>query len=438
MPRFIDLYIRELKNKRELLRNLLLTRSRLTLFESILPKYWRKLPSVEEFEGEIIAIDSSDATIEHRGGIVIHICRALALSNKGREERELKVTPFYSVDSINLTVFRNRMREHLEHVLAIKCIEKLPSESRSVILIDGSLYGRMAHLPRDSEIPGYQDFILDYINTYSELFRKAKRKNVLIIGISKDSRSRIYKRIILLEELVKKLEKSLAKRDVIQQILKAWNILWRNPRHALEKIKEIKEVPPWVEEFFREALSPRPDASLITSLIDKPGYTAPALLKTPAPALDSLANAIKRGELEKYIERSFSNAINDDVTVSMKALTILPKILEYPSIITFYYLPEKRDIPIRVDIPAWSLDEDLEDFPRFSILKDPVYEIKTVLNILSRLYAGPRHYNILMENVDFKVKLRMSDVLNIYEPILSKELDFLIEHTRDMRRVRYP
>lgn len=436
MPRFIDLYLKELKNKREILMKLLSPQDALTLYEVMFPKYWRDLPEAREFKGEIVAIDSSDATIEHRGGLIIHICRALALSNKGREERELKVTPFYSVDSLSLTVFRNRMREHLEHLLAIKCIEKI-SEG-SVILIDGSLYGRTAHLPKDSEIPGYQDFMLDYVNTYSELFGKAKRKKVLIIGISKDSRSKIYKRVILLEDFMKKLEKSLVRKEIIRQIVEAWNISWRNPRYALKKIREIREAPPWVEEFFQEALSPQPDISLITRFIGKPGYTIPVLLKTPAPALDSLVNAISRGELEKYIDRSFSYAIRENATVSEKALTILPKILEYPAIITFYYLPREGDIPLRIDVPAWSLEGDIEHFPRFSILKKFEDEVKRVLDVLNQLYAGPRHYNVLMESVDAKVKLRMTDVLNIYEPILSKELDFLIEHTRDMRRVRYP
>ncbi len=440
MPRFLDLYLEKLRDKRESLEKLLLlSRDSLELYQDLFRKYWRLLPQTEEFKGEVIAVDSSDGVIEHKEGVVIHICRALALSNRGIEERELEITPFYPTDNVGLTVFRSRMREHLEHILALKCLRKISSGDNSVILIDGSLYGRMAHLPKDSEIPGYQGFMLDYIRVYSELFEEAQEKNVLVIGLSKDSKSRIYKRVLLFEELTKKIGESSLGGEISCQIIEAWNALWKNPKQSLEKLKSIKGVPPWVKEMLREALAPRPDIQLITRLIDKPGYTVPALLKTPAPALDSLVNAIEKGELRKYIERSFSNAIAEaESVVYKKALKILPRILQYPDIVMFYYLPKKGDIPIRVDAPAWILGDNVKTSSRFAILEGFENRLEQLLSLLNQLYAGPRHYNVLMEDVDSKVKLRMSDILKIYEPILSKELDFLIEHTRDVRRVRYP
>ena len=120
-----------------------------------------------------------------------------------------------------------------------------------------------------------------------------------------------------------------------------------------------------------------------------------------------------------------------------KALRILPKILEYPDIVMFYLVPRKRDIPIRVDVPKWVVCLK-EDKGSMKILRDVDDELSWIISMLVDMYAGPRHYNVLMEQVDAKVKFKLQDIINVYEPLLSKELDFLIEHTRDMRRVRYP
>ncbi|MCD6457930.1 MAG: DNA double-strand break repair nuclease NurA [Thermoproteales archaeon] len=440
MPRFLDLYVEKIRNKKEAIKNLLsYSEDTLKFYKEIFRQYWRSLPRPVSSDAEIFAIDSSDGLIECREGITIHVCRALALSNNGIELRELEVYPFYSTSSIELVTFRSRVREHLEHVLALKCIEKFSSDRKlKVVILDGSLYGRMAHLPKDLEIPGHEDFMLDYIEIYHRLFVKAREKNVVIVGLSKDSRSRVYRRIMLFEEIIRRMQEKEINSSLYVFVREIWNDVWRNPKTALKKLDQVLGVPEWIKEILKEILKPRPDVQVISTLANDAGYILPALLKTPAPALDSLINAIKRNQLLEYIDKGFQKSfIEKGFKIYDKALRILPKILEYPDIVMFYLVPRKRDIPIRVDVPKWVVSLK-EDDGSMKILRDVDDELSWIISMLVDMYAGPRHYNVLMEQVDAKVKFKLQDIINVYEPLLSKELDFLIEHTRDMRRVRYP
>jgi hypothetical protein len=59
--------------------------------------------------------------------------------------------------------------------------------SRKAVLIDGSLYGRMMHLPVDSPVERDRDFLIEYMDVYSKLLDACRREDVLLIGVSKDS-----------------------------------------------------------------------------------------------------------------------------------------------------------------------------------------------------------------------------------------------------------
>jgi len=446
MPRFLDLFLHEVRQSKDRIKKLLtISKDKLQLYENLFPKYWNLLPAIQGFNGEVFAVDSSDGTIEYRDGVIIHICRALALSNTHKECRELKVNIFYDPRRRNdLIIFRSRMREHLEHLVSLKCLNSYHEDlDNRVLLLDGSLYGRISHLPKDSEIPGYQAFILNYIETYSNLLKKSREKNIPIIGVSKDSRSRLLGRILLTHKLKNYITHNPLNSETETAILSSWGEIWKRPRNALRKIEKLSKetpVPSEIKEVFKEALISRPDIQVVTSLIKEPGYTTPLILGIPSPALDPLLYALESGTLETYIENNFSKAlVEEGEEIIEKAEEILLKIFEYPAIYMFYYIPGKNEIPLRIDVPGWVLgfNYSINDVKSY----DAPYsedKLEWILNMLNSFYAGPKYYNVLLEEVDSKVKLKQKDLTSIYESTLMKELKMLIEHTRDVRRVKYP
>jgi len=433
------------RNRGKLLDLLVMSEDRLCIYRDLFFRYWNGFPEVGEFSGEVFAVDSSDGVVECKSGVSIHICRALGLSNSRREFRELKVSAFYSARRRNdFVVFRSRMREHVEHLVSLKCLGGYSGGSGDrVLLLDGSLYGRMAHLPRDSEISGYQGFMLDYIEVYSRFLREAREMGIPVVGVSKDSRSRILRGIILGHELERRLSLNPLGSRVEQEVLSCWSEIWKRPRNAVRRLNELSKVvsvPRWVREIFEEALVARPDVHLIMHLVREAGFTTPLLLGVPSPALDPLMYAFREGDLEAYVENNFSKAlIEGGEEVFRRADRVLPLVFEYPAIFMFYYVPRKGDIPLRVDVPGWVLGCDMRvgdvEFHEVSFSED---RLLWVLSVLNGFYAGPKHYNVLLEEVDSKVKLRLRDLTNIYESVLMRELDMLIEHTRGVRRVRYP
>jgi len=446
MPRFIDLFLHEIRRSKDKIKNLLtISKDKLRLYECLLPKCWNTLSNIQSFNGEVFAVDSSDGVIEYKDGVIIHICRALSLSNTRKECRELKINIFYEPRKRNdLIVFRGRMREHLEHLVSLKCLNNYNQNlnNRSMFL-DGSLYGRMSHVPKDSEISGYQSFMLDYIETYSNLLKKSKEKNIPIIGVSKDSRSRLLGRILLAHRLKNYLTYNPLNSEAEITILSSWGEIWKRPRNALRKIeklsKEIK-IPSEIKEIFKEALISRPDIQILTNLIKEPGFTTPLILGIPSPALDPLLYALEGGTLETYIENNFSKTlVEEGEEIVEKAKKILLKIFEYPAIYMFYYIPGKNEIPLRIDVSGWVLgfNYHIDDVKSYEA---PYSEDKLewILNMLNSFYAGQKHYNVLLEEVDLKVKLKQKNLMTIYESALMKELKMLIEHTRDVRRVKYP
>ncbi len=446
MPRFLDLFLHEIRQTKDKIKNLLLiSKDKLQLYENLLPKYWNPLQIAQEFHGEVFAVDGSDGVIEYRDGVIIHVCRALGLSNTHKECRELKINVFYGPRKRNdLITFRSRMREHIEHLVALKCLNNYHENSNSrILLLDGSLYGRIAHLPKDSEIPGYQAFMLKYIETYTNLLEKSEEKHIPIIGISKDSRSRILTRILLTHKLKNYLTHNPLNPEIKETIISSWGEIWKRPRNALRKMEKLSKqipIPSEIREIFKEALTSRPDIQIITSLIKEPGYTTPLILGIPTPVLDPLIYAFEGGTIETYIENNFSKALVEQGEELFNwAKKVLPKIFEYPAIFMFYYISGKNEIPLRIDVPSWMLGHN------YTINDVTSYEascsqekLEWILNMLNSFYAGPKHYNVLLEEVDAKVKLKQKDLTTIYESTLMKELKMIIEHTRDVRRVKYP
>lgn len=438
MPYFLDEFVGRVRDRRDcFLRFLGGVDSRVKLYGDVVHRYWNRFPELGEVNAEVLAIDSSDAVIECKGGVLVYVCRGLGVSNRGGTCRDLGVEVFFldGGDS-ELSMFRGLYREYLEHLVALKSLDMFSGVSRvKAIFIDGSLYGRMVHLVKDIDIAGKRDFMMDYVEVYAKLLREAYRKGVTLIGVSKDSRSRLLRRYMLTDILSLKLQNLDIPQKLREKISMLWGDLWRRPRQTLRELYSVRNsIPPDVYDVFIEATYPRPDIQLLIELIGSTGYSTPLLL-SPLSPLAHLVTALRRGRLLEYIRRNFTKAIVEkgEETVLERGEKVLLKVLDYPYIASFYVLFRDNDIPLRIDFPVWTI----KDVGDISVLKDYEESIRFILGLIYPFYSGPKHYNVLLEHADLKVKMKDS-VKNIYERVLEREIEVLMEHSRGVRRVRYP
>ncbi|MHA1664973.1 MAG: hypothetical protein ACTSVW_03995 [Candidatus Njordarchaeales archaeon] len=59
------------------------------------------------------------------------------------------------------------MREDFEHKVALKAVQNLGKAD--VILIDGSIFGRMSHVFIPISIPEREDFMIGYVESFNKL-----------------------------------------------------------------------------------------------------------------------------------------------------------------------------------------------------------------------------------------------------------------------------
>ena len=442
MPLFLDLFIEELRRKKETIRNLVDPFNLASeIYSDALARHWNPINVEGKVNGNVVAIDSSGRPIELRNGAIVYVARAMALSNTGFKHRKLTVKAFFSPTSSNdFNTFMVRVMEHLEHLVALDVIREYEP---SLIMLDGSLYGRAVHMPKDTNIQAHNSFMVDYIHTYYELLEEAKRRNILLIGVSKDSSLRKLRELLLIESLSSVLNLyNLTKEYKEILINKLCSLLTgaREPRYNLREIKGIlREIGlQGLEKYYIEAITAGPDFHLLSWFVREEGFTDPFLLGMPVKEVEVLRRP------REYISRSFIKSLNEaeePELLYLKIMEALDKVLRYPAIMTFYYIPHRRDIPIRVDAPAYMfgimtrISEVTSSFFIDSYDNDTLI---TILQLLKGLYAGAKKYNVLLSEVDSLVKMSNRDVVNVYEPLIAKELGVLIEHTRDLRRVIYP
>ena len=163
-----------------------------------LDKRWSILPEpVRKFNQEF-AVDSSSAYRGLSNGIDIFIVRSVAIGGNGVNQRNVRFeaikSPPDSLDSSNL----ERMLRDLTEIEAVLSIydELKPGD---IVMLDGSLYGKLSYLNEELDIAGWQDLPLTIFERLTELFHTCKEKEVTVVGVSKFSRTRALCSALLME-----------------------------------------------------------------------------------------------------------------------------------------------------------------------------------------------------------------------------------------------
>jgi len=406
VPYFLGEFSKELETKKaELIKIISLNDDKLALYGELIEAYWHDLEelSLPNVSVRAYGVDSSDGLIKCRGGAVICISRSIAVGNSELPMlTKLKVVPILLEEGEEeLLAFRSKLREHLEHLVALKALEHL--EEGDVLFLDGSLYSRLTHIPstrmlREVRIAGYESLPLDYLESYLELLFKSEERKVILIGMSKDSRSTSLRKFLLNLSKGKLGSKQLAE----------------------------------------EKIYPRSDLQILIWYLRRKGrvkgFTSPLLLGVHQ-VHEKLFYAYRRGKLRDYIGKRFKRAIaREGKGVLEKAEKVISSLLRAPSIISMYLVPREGQEPFRIDVPCWALGKHL----RLGEVRGPK-EVRVSGSELSRListilsfYPGPnlRHGNSLLEVADRKVKLREKVLKEVYEKFMENKLGLKIEHPR--------
>ena len=445
MPHYLDLFANELRSKRARLRQTLLA-TEVTQVDQYLreafQKEWRDLPPPIHKDFRVIAVDSGRAHQEYALGAVLYVCRAIAISSWGKSYRAVVsdshviVSPREQLS--NLVSLRS---EHVEHQVALEALKD--AKDVDAVLLDGSLYGRVLHVPVCFDYPGETALYLKYVETLSQLFDECRRRKILLLGVSKDSLAAHLTRL-LLNDITKRILEALSHHLSPEHMTLLHQNLADQRQESSQAMRLVADLP--LTENQRETLRslvteirhPRPDFALIFPWAKTAGYTTPI---EPYPGVPFYKYRAK--DLRAYVQRRFDDALADyhgrEQEFETWAYDVLQKPFHFPAIVTLCIKLAHNDTPLRLDVPAYNvgLPTTLSELSQSQRLDPPPARVEDILRFLRTGYGGPDLYNVWLVHADQEARLPESDFTTLYEPLVEKELKLPLVPTRRNRRARY-
>ncbi len=454
MPNYIDLFGIQLEKKKDRFQSFLTEGVELKNlkeeYEEQFKKYYIPIDNKLLDENyEAIAIDASGGKREFFNGIYFYINRAHGVVNNGDHLRDLE-TDVFSINgpATMAETYLGWKSENLEIKILKGYLNNKNQEDNNlkICFIDGSLYSRVMHPIVESTVKDDEDYILKYLDFYLDTLSEAKRKNVVLIGLSKDSRALFFRNSLLDEIFYKEREIIKDKLDssqinVINSVIKGID----NPNERDLKIFEklIKEKPKLLKkiaQIYHEYNLSRTDGEIIYRFSKFPGFTHPMEMGLGRSHQKILFNQIKR-DPTSLIRNRFKNKILDLNIDDRKdffnyALNVLNKLLKIPTFISFHILIDIRDNPIKVDIPSWYFESfnTLSDYPFVAFINKFEPLLKKLINFIIKLYGGTGNYNLLLSAAHDNVVLRLSSFNEIYEKLLEDKLGIILPFKRRTKR----
>jgi len=426
MPEFLDIYIQRMKSSEQRI-SADYSASKLDLGNAF-REHWIKveLSTSSPADFSVLAIDSSSRRVSTANGGVFYVVRALGVA-RGVRYRELIADFDYVSDTLEESTVISRKMEWLEHKVALKALEDGFS---GYILFDGSIYGRVAHLPLETGFARDRAFMLDYFETLLELLEFCKRVGVQIIGISKESRTSFFREFLLMKLAIGlKDEFGLSKAEIVDLLSLALD----NKRDALRKLESEYSDIELLERIVEELISKKPDFQLVLEFAEGAGYTTPLLLGASARWRRAAKLILK--DPEAYVRVQFPVCSRSEEFVD-RAVEVVKRIPRMPAIVSFHVLPSLNDTPMRVDLPAWQLGIDKTLF-EVGWPEDIGVDVSEILRLISAGYCGSENYNIWLKAADNGVKLNREIFENVYLRKFEEIVGVFIT-SRGYRRVRFP
>jgi len=445
MPEFLDYFVSQVRMKRERLRSYLSVGRPSPLANELgvlLQSEWHGLPITGGIPRNVFAVDGSRALRFYVVGSILYVVRAVGVSGKERI-RDLEVDSFFSRSNArDIHRFVNRKMEWLEHRVAAQAAEKL--DDGGFVLIDGTLHGRMMAVPRDSAAEGQKNFMLQYFDDYMRLFEVCRKKGVVPVGVSKDSRAAFLRDHLLGIMLERYLEESKLTHSERERVRRIFDDLLNGNTSELVSLARIQSsLDDKLELIMREARSSTTDHQMITNFVDDVGYSTPLELGVYGRGKGLVRQYIESplSYLGTHFKEAYDEAEDKNWFLEW-GRDVLSSIPRLPTIVSFHVLLDKRDSPLRIDVPSWlfGLDNTLADKVGFSPIKSSNKHIEEIIDMLRVGYGGLRNYNVFLVQAHREAKLERGTMDTLYHRILEKELSVShpLIHVRGDRRVRYP
>ena len=443
MPHFLDLFLTELQEKRDAFRRRLTGEESTDLdrrLKTAFQKEWRALPLEKKTDFRVIAVDSGRSTREYATGSFMYICRASAITSWGVSYRRVSSNAHMIASPreqlIDLASIRS---EHIEHQVALEAVQE--ASDVDLLLLDGSLYGRITHVPIAFNYPGERDLYLRYMQTFMQLLEECRKRKILILGISKDSVARHLTRILLESvktEILKELGPALSA-DELDRLAPLFDTEKKqsiSARSILKNLPISKDQHDLVWDLLYELRRPRPDFSLIQAWTETSGFTTPI-----EPYPDVPLFKYESQDPAAYVRRRFVHAYNDyerEADFEKWAIPIMKDVFHIPTFVTFCAKLAHNDTAMRIDMPAFSagLPTRISQLSSSRLLDPPPARVTEVLSTLRGEYGGLELYNVYLVKADQEARLPMRDVRTLYEPLIEKELRIPLIPKRRERRVR--
>lgn len=389
--------------------------------------FWINKPHPKALPSEfnVAAVDSSSYYITTADGGIFYVARAIARAGESTYRKLDADVEYTSEPEPKIVEFVGRKMEWLEHEVALEVAKEKLAE---YILIDGSIYGRLAHLPLELHYANNKDFMLEYFETLAKLLETCEKNRIAVIGISKESRTSFFREFLIRVIACNLKEKIGLSIDKIQEIL---TLALDNKRKALEESEKVGNE--LLRDLIEELISRKPDFQLILKYARNEGYTTPLLIGASA----RWRRSYKRIKInpEEFVKSNFPFLSRNEEFVE-SALKIVRKMEKFPSIVSFHLLPAINDTPIRVDVPSWVFGIE-KKLAEIGWPEETKVDIDKILKLISAGYCGLENYNIWLKAVDEEVKLRKSTFENLYLPKF-EEFFGKFATSRSYRRIRFP
>lgn len=395
MGEYIDLFVKEIGPLKEHLKED-------ELYNEIserIKSYWINIPDVEKNTYDIIGVDSSSQSIDLSNGYSLLVVRACAVSNEKKRALNVYLT------TGELAELKSRLMENIEH-------ELLKDNLHGVNLIDGSLYGRANHIPREFKNDGFEKFSFIYYNNYRELIEKIEREKNIVIGISKSS-STTFLRDIVVKEMY---EEELANLDLGKDRKIAKSL----PYLALDRKTQAKKMAKSILEdrgyhraykLVMELTRKRPDMWMISGF--GIGMSKPVLLGASARVRRMYQEISKSKDI---LQRMFPS-----IEIKEEHIETVLDYLNLPAFVSFY-ISFSPGLIFRVDFPAYliGLHHRMQDIDWPEVLN---VNLKNIISTLRSDYGDNYCHSIHLYAADMDARLPYGDFIEKYAPIIMKKLN---------------
>lgn len=312
----------------------------------------------------------------------------------------------------------------LELDLALKFVQ---SGAGNVLLLDGSLYADLPYLLYNLAIGGYEDFPFRVLERYLELFDLCQKRDVLLLGIAKSTRSTVLGRAILDQSLSSvPLPSEPQKADSLQRLeadVQGEAMSGDSTGADQRQYARSGSNKPWLPS----------DGELLHRWTKGSGLTDPVLLgsasfgHTSAQMTATLALRAKQS-----LRGPLSSAIQDRIQERLSP--IQEQLLAAPAIGTFYVRLSPGEDVLRVDALASTFGRNDLRLLEFSQALAPyTTALPTVQHLLGG-YGGLSVYNAALYVVDQEVRLHAETVDHVYLPVLRRQLGYTVQYDRSTRR----